>query len=160
LYNTYQAAREAGVRRIVFASTCQTMLAYPRDATVDVDDPPRPSSMYGATKVFGETLGRCYHDEHGMEFVGVRIGWFQAYDSEHLRKNGPGSLWLSPRDCVSLLRAAIETPDVGYALVNGTSRTDREFLSLRSARERLGWEPRDDRTAIPGLAAASGGGTT
>jgi uronate dehydrogenase len=56
LYNTYEAARQAGVRRIVFASTCQTMLSYPREATVDVLDPPRPSSMYGATKVFGETL--------------------------------------------------------------------------------------------------------
>lgn len=159
LYNTYQAAQEAGVRRMVFASTCQTMLAYPRESIVDTNDPPRPSTMYGATKVFGETLGRWYHDKYGMEFVGIRIGWFQAYDSEHLRKNGPGSLWLSPRDCVSLFRTAIEKPDVGYVVVNGTSRTDREFLSLRSARELLGWEPQDDRTTIPGLAAGSKGST-
>lgn len=151
LYHAFEAARLARVRRIVFASTCQTMLAYPRDATVATTDPPRPSTMYGATKVFGEVLGRWYHDKHGLEFVGIRIGSFQPYESERLRRRGPGLLWLSPRDCVSLFRRAIEKPDVGYALVNGTSITDHEFLSLRPARELLQWQPQDDAGSIDRL---------
>jgi len=149
LYNTLQAAHEAGVRRVVFASTGQTVSAYPREkGTIEITDPPRPSTMYGATKVFGETLGRWYHDKHGLEFVGIRIGWFLAYDDEKLRRHRGMNIWLSPRDTVGLFRAAIETPDVGYALVFGTSKNPFERLSLAPARERLDWEPEDDAGAL------------
>jgi uronate dehydrogenase len=85
-YNAFQIAQECGVKRIVFASTVQTVAAYPRDSgTIEIADPPRPISLYGATKVFGETMGRWYYDRYGIEFVGIRIGAFQAYDSPFLR---------------------------------------------------------------------------
>jgi uronate dehydrogenase len=153
LYNTYQAAHEAGVRRIVFASTCQTISAYPRDQRVEITDPVRPSTMYGATKVFGEVLGRWYHDRRGMEFVGIRIGAFQPYDSKGLRRPGSGAraLWLSPRDAVRLFRRAIEKEGVGYVLVFGTSITERERMSLRPARELLDFEPEDNVADIAAL---------
>ncbi len=145
LYNVFQAAHETGVRRIVFASTCQTVLKYPHDRTVEITDPVRPCSIYGATKVFGEVLGRFYHDQHGMEFVGIRIGAFGVGTPEHLRRSAMfRHLWLSPRDAVKLFRCAIEKPGVGYAVVFGTSRTEREYLSLTAARELLGFEPDDD----------------
>lgn len=144
LYHTFQAAQEAGVRRIVFASTCQAVLAYPRDQTVKTTDPVRPSTLYGATKAFGEVMGRWYHDQHGLEFIGIRIGWFKTYDDPDLGRNEfLADVWLSPRDAVQIFRRAIETPEIGYAVVHGTSVTRREFLSLRSARELLGYAPED-----------------
>ncbi|MCS6776965.1 MAG: NAD(P)-dependent oxidoreductase [Chloroherpetonaceae bacterium] len=149
VYNVFQAAYEAGVRRIVFASTVQTVGMYPPDQTITISDPVRPNTLYGATKVLGEVMGRWYHDAHGMEFVGIRIGWFHPYDSPALRNHaGARSIWLSPRDAVRLFRCAIETPDVGYALVFGTSRTEFERLSLAPARELLGYEPEDDVTRL------------
>lgn len=143
LYNVFEAAREAGVRRLVFASSVQTVAGYPKGQTIHVADAPRPSSLYGATKVFGETLGRYYFDQHGMEFVGLRIGWFLPYDAEPLQR-GLCNIWLSPHDCVRLFERAIEQPDVGYAVVFGTSITPFERLSLAEARELLGYEPQDD----------------
>lgn len=147
-YNAFQAAAEAGVKRIVFASTVQTVAAYPGEHTpIEITDPPRPVSLYGATKVFGEVMGRWYYDRHGIEFVGLRIGGFQDYDSPHLRGHrGLRDIWLSPRDCAALMRRAIEQPGVGYALVFGTSRTGQERLSLAPAREILGFVPQDDIT--------------
>ena len=151
VYNVFEAAREAKVRRIVFASTVQTVGYYPRDYTIQADDPPRPVSVYGVTKVFGEALGRFYYDRHKIEFVGVRIGACQPPDSPWLREHeGLRTIWLSPRDASQLLRRAVETPDIGYAIVFGTSKTTHEFLSLQSARELLGYEPEDDiRTLFP-----------
>lgn len=146
LYNTFQAAQEAGVRRMVFASTCQTVLNYPTDATVEIEDPVRPCTLYGATKAFGETVGRYYHDRHGMEFVGIRIGWFKTYDDPDLPNELASNVWLSPRDAVSLFRCAVENPQVGYAVVFGTSITKREYLSRTAAREVLGYEPQDRYT--------------
>ena len=149
VYNVFEAAREAGVRRLVFASTVQTVHAWQDDLPVRVSDPPRPVTLYGATKVFGETAGRYYHDRHGMEFVGIRIGAFQPYDSPHLRqRSGLHDIWLSPRDAARLFSLAVEKPDVGYAVVFGTSRTTRERLSLQEARDVLGYEPEDDAATL------------
>jgi uronate dehydrogenase len=153
LYNTFQAACEAKVRRIVFASTCQTVLArpWPWEGTIRIADPPRPCTTYGATKVFGEALGRFYHHCRKMQFVGIRIGAFAPYDSASLRtSDGTRALWLSPRDAVALFRRAIEKPDVGYALVFGTSVTEREFLSRQEGKDLLDYEPQDDVVKLYG----------
>jgi nucleoside-diphosphate-sugar epimerase len=150
VYNAFQAAREAGVRRIVFASTCQTVTAYPTDRTVEVTDPVRPRSIYGATKVFGEVLGRYYHDHHGLEFVGIRLGAFIS--PERVRPHGSSEsrlIWIGQRDAVNLFRRAVETPHVGYLLVFGTSITDREYLSLKTARETLGYQPEERLPQLP-----------
>lgn len=150
VYNLFQAALEADVRRIVFAGTVQSVGYYPHDVTVGPNDPPRPVSLYGATKVLAEAMGRFYHDRHGREFVSVRIGHFQDYHESSLRKSrGTRRIWLSPRDAASLLARAAEKEGVGYAVIFATSRTEQEFLSLAPARDLLGWEPEDDVANFP-----------
>src|SRR5207247_677782 len=58
LYNAFEAARQAGVRKIIFASTGQTVLNYPRGQWVTPEMPVRPYTVYACTKVFGEALAR------------------------------------------------------------------------------------------------------
>lgn len=143
LYNLLEAARQQSVRRVVFASTCQTVLRYPAGQAITVADPVRPQGPYGASKVFGEALGRVYHDKHGLEFIALRLGAYQPYNSARTNETWAQELWLSPGDCERLIRCAIEKPDVGFAIVFGTSHTVRERLSRREAREILGFEPQD-----------------
>jgi len=151
VYNTFEAAREAGVRRIVYASSCHVVGFRATQQTFEVADPFQPETTYGASKAFGEVLGRYYHDHHDLEFVAIRIGWLIPYDDPDLRTSGlKRRIWLSPRDAVSLFRLAIEKPEVGYAVVFGTSITSQEILSLRSARDALGYEPQDDVVALYG----------
>jgi uronate dehydrogenase len=152
VYHTYEAARAAGVKRIVFASTVQVVTNYPRDKKVEIEELPCPLSVYGATKYFGEVLGRWFYDKHGIEFVGVRIGWFLDPTNEKhqnlLRNNEEARLlYFTPNDAAQLFRRAIETENIGFAVVFGTSKTEREWLSLRLARELLGYEPQDDLPA-------------
>jgi len=118
--------------------------------TVHAHEPVQPCSLYGATKVLGEAMGCFYHNRHKLEFIAIRIGWFQPYDSEGLKNRtwGGTSIWLSPRDCVKLLRCAAEKPGVGFAIVNGTSKTEFERLSLAEARDLLGYVPDDDVTVL------------
>ena len=145
VYNVLEAARLEKVRRVVFASSIQAVgfNGHDQSEPTGVAMLPRPNSMYGVTKVWGETLGRYYHDKHDLEFVAVRLGAFEAYDSPNLPKRGYRSIWLSPRDAVGVLRACIEKPDLGYAIFNATSITPTERLSLQSAREILGWQPQE-----------------
>jgi uronate dehydrogenase len=147
-YNIFQAAHEAGVRRIVFASSCHTVPFRHAEAVIDVDDPYRPETTYGVSKAFGEVLGRYYHEWFGVEFVAIRIGWLLPNDDPELHTSAlKRGIWLSPRDAIALLRLAIEKPGVGYAVVFGTSLTSPEVVSLRAARERLGYEPQDSVAA-------------
>ncbi len=152
LYHTFENAVRAGVKRIIFASTIQAFDAYPMDHQITETDLPRPVTLYGATKAFGETMGRWYHDRHGIEFLAMRIGWFlvpeDVHDRELLRTHGGATrIWLSPRDMVQILTKAVTVPTIGpdgYGIVHAVSRPIMERMSLKPARELLGYEPLDD----------------
>ena len=145
VYNVLEAARLEKVRRVVFASSIQSVGSNGRegDEPTGVAMLPRANSMYGVTKIWGESVGRYYHDKYQLEFIAIRLGAFEAYDSPNLVKRGYRAIWLSPRDAVGVFRAAIETDGIGYAIVNATSITQKEHLSLAPARELLGWEPQE-----------------
>jgi len=148
LYRTFEAVREAGVRRMVFASTVQTILGHPRDGHVSLEDRIRPCSLYGATKAFGEHVGSWYHDQHGLEFVAVRIGAFRR-DVERafeyrLESDRPSTIWFVAADAIDLFTSAVEKPDLGFAVVFGASKNEHQFMDPGPAREVLGFEPSFD----------------
>jgi uronate dehydrogenase len=135
----FEAARRAGVRRVVFASSNHVIGFYPRGETVGPDDPVRPDSFYGVSKAFGEALGRLYFDKYGLEVVCLRIGSFAE------RPAGPRQLstWLSPRDCVQLVRCCLDAPEVGFKVVYGVSANRRSWWKDDAAAS-LGYRPEDD----------------
>lgn len=169
--NVFEAAREAGVRRVVFASSNHTIGMNEIDnapALYELDDErtwdeyaePRPDSFYGVSKLFGEAVGRMYHDLHGLEVINLRIGTVRADDDPaspktlasipgplaHLsmeeRRKRSRATWLSRRDCADLIARSLEA-DTDWAVVYGISNNPRQFWSLRSARELLGFDPQD-----------------
>jgi nucleoside-diphosphate-sugar epimerase len=147
-YNVFEAARLEGLRRIVFASSVQAGggVPYKRegDVTSEIDMLPRPGTLYGASKVLGESMGRFFYNRYGIEFVALRLGAFQPYDSDWLKTGQGEEIWLSPRDCAGIIKLAVEKPGVKYAVVNATSKTSKEVLPLQSAHEALGFVPQDD----------------
>lgn len=174
-YHVFEAARQAGVRRVVFASSNHVVgmeeiegapaiydLDHPR--LVDERADLRPDSLYGVSKAFGEALGRMYHDLHAMDVICLRIGTVRADDDPtslatlasipaplvHLtaeeRARRMRATWLSRRDCAELIARALEAP-VGWAIVYGVSDNPRRFWSLEAARDLLGFWPRDSAPA-------------
>src|SRR5262245_50188015 len=75
-YNLFEAARRAGVERIVFASSNHAVGFYPRRRHIGIDAPVRPDSRYGVSKAFGEALGALYAFKHGLRVTCIRIGNF------------------------------------------------------------------------------------
>ena len=139
LHNLFEAAREAGARRIVFATSNHAVGFYPRAETIDHRAPPRPDSRYGLSKAFGEALASLYSDKHGLECLCIRIGNFGERPIDKRRL----SLWISPRDLTQLVRIGIEHPQVRYEIVYGVSRNQRSWYDNRNA-FRLGYRPQDD----------------
>ena len=58
-FHVYEAARRAGVRRVVVASSGRATGFYRVGERLDGDATPRPDGLYGATKAFAEALGAC-----------------------------------------------------------------------------------------------------
>ncbi|CAM5595522.1 NAD-dependent epimerase/dehydratase family protein [Streptomyces atroolivaceus] len=142
-YNLYEAAREEGVGRIVFASSNHAVGYTPRpldgDPLIPVDTPRRPDTFYGLSKSFGEDLAQFYWDKHGVETVSVRIGsCFTEPTSVRML-----SVWMSPGDGARLFHAALTAEDVRHTVVYGSSGNTRLWWDLTTARA-LGYDPQDD----------------
>jgi uronate dehydrogenase len=138
-YNIFEAARQRGVRRVVFASSHHVIGYYRRGRSIGPDDPPRPDSRYAVSKVFGEALGRLYADKYGLSVVCLRIGSYQ----ERPLNVRMLSTWISPRDMVELVRCAIEAKDVHFETVYGVSANSRTWWADEAA-VRLGYRPVDN----------------
>jgi uronate dehydrogenase len=108
-------------------------------------EPPRPDSLYGVTKVYGEALGRLYHDKFGLRVACLRIGSFQE------RPLDPRMLhtWLSVDDAARLVLACLTSPDLGFAVVYGVSANQRSWWAAAPG-ARLGYQPHDDAEAFAG----------
>ena len=151
-FQVFDAARRAGVARVVYASSNHAVGYVPRSALVTADVPPRPDTYYGVSKVFGEALGRLMVDRYGLEVICLRIGSWKQYPTS-VREL---STWISPADGVRLLAAALTAPGVGFAVVYGISANTRAWWDLAPARA-LGYLSVDDAEEyadrIPGAGA-------
>jgi hypothetical protein len=143
-YHAFEAARQAGVPKILFASTGQTILNYPKGEWVTPEMPVRPSTIYACTKIFGEALGRHYSDKHGLDVICIRLCWFQPYDSPTLQNNVECQReWCSPRDFTQLVVKSIRS-DVKFAIFFGISNNTGRFWDITNAQQLVGYAPEDD----------------
>ena len=71
ILNLLIAAKEAGVRRVVYASSSSVYGDDPTLPKVE-DQTPRPISPYAATKIMGEYYCRIYSQLYGLETVSLR----------------------------------------------------------------------------------------
>ncbi|WP_344354335.1 NAD(P)-dependent oxidoreductase [Brachybacterium phenoliresistens] len=150
LRNVLEAARQAGVRRVVLASSNHAMGMYDRNEEWPVypHQIPRGDSLYGVSKIFGEALGRFYHDEHGLDVIALRIGWVTE-DPLEAEEDILRAMWLSPADCTRVVRRAIEA-EVRFGLYYAISDNPNRRWSMTNTMLELGYRPQDSWTALPG----------
>ncbi|WP_049903763.1 NAD-dependent epimerase/dehydratase family protein [Halococcus agarilyticus] len=189
MYNVLEATREAEIESFVFGSTNHVQGMYEEEYApelyqtdyplrIDHTDPVRPDSFYGATKSFGEDLGRYYveSNEWPTRFYALRIcsvlgdGSDTPYapaeervesgdlsrDSEEYQQlvMRMKAMWQSRRDFAHLIDCCLSDNDVTYGIFNGVSDNDRRWFSIQNVRNRLGYRPQDngeecDRPSTP-----------
>jgi uronate dehydrogenase len=131
----YEAAVRTGVPRFVFASTLQTIQGYGPAEAVPPNASPRPTSVYGATKLFGEALGRYHADRSGIGVACLRLGAVRAADAADAPANS--SIWLGARDLARLVAAAVDS-DLPFAIVTAVSPPATERFDTANP---FGWTP-------------------
>ena len=166
--NVFNAAAQQGVKRVLYASSNHAMgqykdLSEPEKITTTIPQRPgtrgvrdgqeRTTLPYGAMKLIGERVGKCFADAYGMEVIAVRIGWVQfgtnrPSDIPAEREDWYRMMWLSDRDFCQLMERGIDADvcPTRFAVVNAMSNNTGMRWDLEYTRELLGYEPQDDVT--------------
>ncbi|UCF00546.1 MAG: NAD(P)-dependent oxidoreductase [Deltaproteobacteria bacterium] len=154
--NLYEAAKEYGVKKVVFASSNHVTGAYegippslhkqdsPR--LIAVNDPVRPDSDYGTSKVFGEAVARQYYELYRIHSVCLRIGSFIA-DDNPTRNERVRRTWVSHRDLIQLVKKSILS-EVEFGIYYGVSGNKGRFWDISNAEEEIGYCPEDDASVV------------
>jgi nucleoside-diphosphate-sugar epimerase len=150
VHHVVEAAREAGVKRLVLASSGQVVwwqrFRGPWPITSDVQ--PTPRGWYAAAKCFLEAAGRVAAEAYGLSVLSVRLGWCPR-TPEQAREiavtDWAQDVYLSPGDAGRFFACSIEPKtEVPYAVVYACSRPAQRMLyDPAPARELLGYEPQD-----------------
>ncbi|HET9221864.1 MAG TPA: NAD(P)-dependent oxidoreductase [Roseiflexaceae bacterium] len=153
LYNVFQAAHEAGCRRVIFASSVNAVFGYPKDVQVRTDMPVRPLNLYGASKAWGEAVACFYADQRALSAICLRFGWVIERDSDLIRPDHPYlDIALTYDDLTRLVIASIDAPDtLRFGVFHGVSNNRWKRLDISDARALLGYAPEDDAFAIAGV---------
>ena len=150
--NLYQVAKEYQVKKVVFASSNHVTGAYegippslhkqdsPR--LITVNDPIRPDSDYGTSKIFGEAVARQYYELYGIHSVCLRIGSFLD-DDNPTRSERARRTWISHRDLIQLVKKSILS-EVKFGIYYGVSDNKGRFWDISNAEEEIGYCPEDD----------------
>lgn len=137
-YNIYEAARQHGVKRILFASSNHTIGYHTIDTTLDAKSEFRPDSIYGVSKVYGEMLARYYFDQFGIETAAIRIGsCFPKPINKRML-----STWLSYNDFTDLVKQIFTVEDLGYSIVYGVSDNPTSWWDNHLS-VHIGWQAKD-----------------
>jgi nucleoside-diphosphate-sugar epimerase len=179
MYNALEAARRQEVESFVFLSTNHVMGEYEEefapeiytrdhDLVLDHTDPVRPDSFYGASKSFGEDLGRYYVEnyEYPKQFYALRVcsvrmpeydhpygdaeagvedGEFERGSDEYEEQVARmKAMWQSRRDFAHQVDCCLQDTEVEHDIFNGVSDNRQRWYDLEHARARIGYDPQDD----------------
>ena len=124
--HVFRAAFEAGVQRVVFASSGATIAGWEQDEPcrslvvgkyedlpdawpiITVDMPSRPRCICGSTKVRGEALADHCGATTGVSFVTIWIGFVNLENRPTNARQR--SVWCSQRDVVNAIEASVNGP--------------------------------------------------
>ena len=154
--NLYEAAKNYGVEKVIFASSNHVTGAYEgippvlnklsRPDAITIIHPLRPDSDYATSKVFGEAVARHYYEVFGIKSICLRIGSVLK-DDNPVRNERQRRIWLSHRDLIQIFRKSILS-DVEFGIYYGVSNNKDSLWDISNAREELGYDPEDDASVL------------
>ncbi len=150
-YNVFQAAAEAGVQRVIFASSINAILGYPEHVQVHTHMVARPANVYGATKAWGEALAATYVAEDKLpSAIAIRIGGVTHRDSIQPDWDTRRLSWIvTHEDLCQLFDCCVNAgPEVNFAVVHGISNNKFVKMEIESTHRLVHYTPHDDAFAI------------
>ena len=142
--NIFKAAVQAKCKRLIFASSAQTIESYPTDLQINKNMLVRPKNIYGVSKCFGEALAAYYAHNKGISTICLRIGAYE-FPQDFTEMNARDlSAFLHPDDFNQLLIGCIETSNIKHEVLNAISNNRYKRLDITESEEKVGYKPKAD----------------
>ncbi|MBU4300856.1 MAG: SDR family oxidoreductase [Nanoarchaeota archaeon] len=159
----FEAARNANIKKIIFASSVRATDMYllskmPKGTEgnwwdlwekfgtkppkiITPKDPANPYNHYGISKVYGENLGRYYSERYGLSVICLRIGGFgREKPANYFLK----SVWISHRDAIDGFDKSIETKNIKFGIYYLISNNKTNVYDISSTIKDLKYAPKDN----------------
>lgn len=150
-YNVFEAARQAKVQRVIFASSVHAIKGYFHDYKVKSMDAPKPLNFYGASKAYGEALCYVFSHNYNLSCLAIRIGAYVSNDKKNYvcsSRTDYGHI-ISQRDFAQLVHKSIMAPKkVKYGILAGISNDKHRHMGLKTTKKLVGYKPKDDAYKI------------
>lgn len=139
--NIVDACMEAGCKRIIYASSAQTIESYPKDIQINTEMPVKPGNLYGVSKCFGEALLSyyCYNTE--LSAICLRIGAYEFPEDFTEMNARDMSAYLHPDDLNQLLHLCIESNNIKFKILNAISNNTYKRLDIQETKLHTGFDP-------------------
>lgn len=146
IFNVFEAARIAGVNRVILASSCQSADLVGKKKCISIKDR-FPTDHYGLTKLWAEDMAQMYSRRFGISVIVIRLGWVVRSLSEfEYMKSMPGGkeLFLSHNDLRKFFRCCLHSQITPFDIVYAFSRQQEpEIFDMEPSKRLLGYEPVD-----------------
>lgn len=175
-FNVMDACVKSGVKRLIYSSSA-SVYGEALHEPMGEDHPLNNRNFYGATKIAGEAMLRAYHQQYGLDYVGLRYmnvyGPRQDYKGAYVSVimkmldaleagrnpvivgDGSESLdFVSVRDCASANICAMkaQTTDAFYNVGTGVKTTLRDLaellMELTAVHAPIDFVPRSDASIV------------
>jgi nucleoside-diphosphate-sugar epimerase len=158
-HNVFEAARRAGVHRVIYASSGATVSEWEREEpfaslvagryegltrwpVLTHESPTRPHGLYGCSKLWGEALARYFADTAGMSMLCLRIG--RVTEADRPANPREFSVWCSQRDVAQMVERCLDAPaDVRFDVFFVCSDNSWSYRDITHARSVVGFVPED-----------------
>ena len=150
--NIFKAAVKAKCKRLIFASSAQTIESYPIDIQVNKNMLVKPKNIYGVSKCFGEALAAYHAYNNGISAICLRIGAYEFPKDFTEMNTRDLSAFLHPDDFNQLLVGCIETENIEYEVFNAISNNRYKRLDITESKEKVGYNPKADAFTLFKLA--------
>ena len=151
--NIFEAARQRGLRRVVYCSSTSAYGEHPADLDICTEAVALNAvDVYGATKAGGDILARAYAAQHGLDAVALRFSWVYGprrrtdclirelirdalggRTSRHSFGPGFARQYVYIEDVVDACIAAYDSAELGARAFNITGGTRASFEDIAAA---------------------------
>ncbi|OIO81183.1 hypothetical protein AUJ84_01595 [Candidatus Pacearchaeota archaeon CG1_02_32_132] len=145
--NVYEAAAEAGVKKIIFASTLhvhQMKSLFKSHKKITEKTKLVSSNGYGLSKILGERIGEDYHLKYGLDVINLRLGSVTKDNIPLKGDNGDYreialAHWLSHEDLMKIMNVCLRSK--GLISVPCSSANENALVDIECIKKILNVTP-------------------
>jgi uronate dehydrogenase len=141
-YNIFEAARQNGIRRVIYTSSLTVVWGYPAPQWIDGDAPAKPVGTYALTKYLGEQIARHYAGNHSIETLCMRIPKPIDIDDLLSRKTAILPQWIAFPDLIQAYELALEVQPMEFEIVTLAGESSKRRWDISKAEKILGYRPK------------------